>query len=132
MTRATPSFAERERLEVWADPLGAASPQPPALMAALSAEQWGGMVRTAWAVSPRLAIALQVGGPFQRQEPARFLTLFLSLPPVLCCQARVPAAALLATQASPNTLTPPQNFPMLSCSPYPCQARIPSSQSHSH
>ncbi len=50
-----------ERLSVWSEPLAQADRQA-SLVAGLAPEQWAGLVQTAWGVSPRLAVALQVGG----------------------------------------------------------------------
>lgn len=50
---------------MWADPLAAGArlqrlQQQQQLTAGLAPEQWVGLVRTAWSVSPRLGVALQV------------------------------------------------------------------------
>lgn len=59
-----PPPPESERLAVWAQPLepaaAAAAAAPAPLVSGLSPEQWVGLVRTAWGVSPRLAVLLQV------------------------------------------------------------------------
>lgn len=122
---------EAERLGTWAEPLGtgsmaaaAAAAAASSAAAAVTSSQWVQHVRVAWAVSPRLALALRDRFPAAeavRSELARAVAEGAADPAL---QALPEAVTLIATQAA-AAADAPQLAYMAVWAPLPLQEAMP-------